>query len=56
MDNKNLFYAKTKYGETIIDKGFILHTDNNGNGEPYFSEHSKEGQETKRLWNKLNRK
>lgn len=49
-----MLYKKDKSGETIINKGFMLRTDNNGNGIPYFSDHCKEGRETKRLWDKLN--
>lgn len=49
-----MYYKVDKDGELIIDKGFMLRTDKNGNGEPYFSPHSDNGKKLKELWDKLN--
>ena len=51
-----MYYKRNKDGELIIGKGFMLKTDKDGQGIPYFSPHSKDGQKAKKLWDKLNNK
>ena len=41
--------------EVICENGYILVTDENGNGKPYFNTKTMEGRRNKYLWKKLNK-
>ena len=47
---------RNEYGrEMVCENGYLLVTDENGNGKPYFNTKTMEGRRNKYLWKKLNK-